>query len=48
MVIFAVIVSVLMAFIKNDDKKAILRYSIKLFMLMAGGVILWSWIMHFL
>lgn len=48
MIIFSFIVSVLMAFIKYDERKAIRRYALKLFIYMIGGVILFSWIMHLL
>jgi hypothetical protein len=48
MLIFSVIISVLMAFIRFDKKKDIIRYGIKLFLYMVGGVIIVSWIMYFL
>jgi len=48
LVIFSGIVSVLMAFIKFDEKPAIIRYAAKYFIYMVGGVILFSWIMRFL
>ncbi len=48
MVIFAVIVSVLLAFIRYDEKKDIIKYGLKLFLYMAGGVIIVSWLMYFL
>ena len=48
MLIFAVIVSTLLAFIKYDEKKDILKYGLKLFLYMVGGVIVVSWIMYFL
>jgi len=48
MVIFSGIISVLMAFLKQDKSKAIFQYGAKLFMYMIGGVILGSWFMHFL
>ncbi len=48
MVIFAVIVSVLIAFIRYDEKKDILKYGLKLFLYMTGGVIIVSWLMFFL
>jgi hypothetical protein len=48
MIVFSLIVSVVMAFIKFDDKKAIRRYALKLFVTMIGGVILFSWIMYLL
>lgn len=45
MVIFAAIVSLLLAFIKHNDYPQITRYALKLFMYMVGGVILFSWLM---
>jgi hypothetical protein len=48
MVIFAAIVSILIAFIRYDEKKDILKYGLKLFIYMTGGVIIVSWLMYFL
>lgn len=48
LVLFSGIVSVLMAFIKFEEKKDITRYALKYFIYMVGGVILFSWIMRFL
>jgi len=48
MLVYALIVSTLIAFIRYDEKKDIKRYGIKLFLYMTGGVIIFSWIMHFL
>lgn len=48
LVLFSGIVSVLMAFIKFDEKDAIVRYALKYFVYMVGGVIFASWIMRFL
>lgn len=48
MLIFSLIVSTLIACIKFDDRKEIIKYGVKLFLYMVGGVILVSWIMHFL
>jgi hypothetical protein len=48
MLVFAVIVSILLAFIKYNDGRSIFRYALKLFLYMAGGVILFSWLMYFL
>ncbi len=45
---FSGLVSVLMAFIKFDEKKDIIRYAVKYFTYMVGGVILFSWIMRLL
>jgi len=48
MLIFAAIVSVVLASIKHSDSRRIGRYSLKLFLYMAGGVVVFSWIMHLL
>ncbi|MBN2399567.1 MAG: hypothetical protein JXI33_04425 [Candidatus Aminicenantes bacterium] len=48
MLIFAAIVSVILAFIKHDDYRRIGLYALKLFLYMAGGVMLVSWIMYLL
>ena len=48
MVIFSIIISTMLAFIKYDEKKDIWRYGLKLLIYMVGGVIIVSWIMFFL
>ncbi|NIM13742.1 MAG: hypothetical protein GTO45_16835 [Candidatus Aminicenantes bacterium] len=48
MMIFAVIVSTVLAFIKHDEKKDIFRYGLKIFIYMICGVIIVSWIMYHL
>jgi hypothetical protein len=48
MLIYAIIVSTLIAFIRYDSIKEIKGYGLKLFLYMTGGVIIFSWIMHFL
>ncbi len=48
LLLFSGLVSVITAFIKFDEKKAIIRYAVKYFIYMVGGVILFSWIMRFL
>lgn len=48
MIIFAAIVSVMMAFIRFDEKKDIIRYACRLFLFMVVGVIAFSWLMRFL
>lgn len=47
MLIFTLIVSIVLAFIRHDDGRTIFRYGLKLFLTMAGGVVVFSWIMHF-
>jgi hypothetical protein len=46
MLIFAVIVSIILALIKHDNLRSIGRTALKLFLYMAGGVVLASWIMY--
>ncbi len=48
MMVYALIVSVILAFVRFDDKKEIYHYALKLFIFMTGGVIIASWIMYFL
>jgi multisubunit Na+/H+ antiporter MnhE subunit len=48
MLIFAAIVSILLAFIKHNEYRRIWRYALKLFLYMFGGVIVSSWIMYLL
>lgn len=48
MLVYAIIVSTVIAFIRFDEKKDILRYGLKLFLYMVGGVIIVSWLMYFL
>lgn len=48
MIVFAAIVSVMMACIKFDDRRSIRNYAMKLFAYMVGGVIAFGWLMHFL
>ena len=48
MLLFSVIVSILLAFLRYDTKKEIIRSALKLFAYMVGGVILFSWIMFLL
>lgn len=47
MFVYAVIVSIMIAFIRYDKKKDIFRYSLKLLIYMVGGVIVFSWFMYF-
>jgi len=48
MLVFALVVSTLLAFIKYSDGRHIFRYALKLFLYMAGGVFLFSWLMYFI
>jgi hypothetical protein len=46
MLVFALIVSVMLAFIRHDDGRSIARYALKIFLYLAGGVVLFSWLMY--
>jgi hypothetical protein len=46
LLVFAAIVAVILAFIKHDDPRRISRYALKLFLYMAGGVVVASWVMY--
>jgi len=48
LVVFAVIVSLLMAALKHDRPGPALRHAGKLFLMMVGAVIAGSWLMRFL
>jgi hypothetical protein len=48
MLIFAMIVSTMISFLRYDEKREIIKYGLKLFAYMVGGVIVFSWIMHFI
>jgi hypothetical protein len=48
MLVFALIVSIVLAFIKYSENRLIFRYALKLFLYMAGGVFIFSWLMYFL
>jgi len=47
MLVFALIVSVMLAFIRHSDLRQVRNYALKLFLYMVGGVIAFSWFMHF-
>jgi len=48
LLVFAVIVSVLLALIKFNRKEQIIRYALKIFLYMLVGVVVFSWFMRFL
>jgi len=48
MLVFSIIVSILIAFVRYDTKKDIVRYALKLFLYMCVGVIIFSWVMYVL
>ena len=48
LIVYAVIVSILMAALKHDRVKPALRHAGKLFVMMVGAVVAGSWLMRFL
>lgn len=46
LLIFALIVAPVIALLRYEDRSRIIRYGIKLFVFMVGGVIVASWVMH--
>jgi len=47
MVVFAGIVSIMLACLKREKKKEIIRYALKNFLYMTGGAIIAGWFIHF-
>jgi len=48
MIFIALNISIILALIKYDDRKLLIRYAGKLFIMMICGTIVFSWIMHIL
>jgi len=48
MVVFAALVSVMLACLKSDARRDIVRRAVRTFFSMAGGVVLISWVMRIL
>lgn len=48
MLVYSIIISTLLACIKYDEKKDIIRYGVKLLIFMVCGVIVFSWLMYYL
>lgn len=48
MLVFALITSVMLAFIRCNEAAAIKRYALKLFLYMSGSVVAISWLMRIL
>jgi len=46
MVVYAVLVSVVLAPIRREETKARLRYGLTLFLIMVGGAIAFGWFMY--
>lgn len=48
MIVFSLIVSIMMGFLRSETRSDIARYAVKLFAYMVCGVILFAWVMRYL
>ncbi len=48
LVVFAAIVSVLLACLKEETKRGMIRYAIRNFLYMTGGVVLAGWLIRWI
>ncbi|MGB9004977.1 MAG: hypothetical protein WCB96_04560 [Candidatus Aminicenantales bacterium] len=46
MVLYALLVSIVLALIRRDKKKAQVKYGVTLFLIMVGGAIAFGWFMY--
>jgi heme A synthase len=46
MILYAVLVAVVLALLRRDEKRAQLKYGIYLVVVMVGGAILFGWLMY--
>jgi hypothetical protein len=46
MVLYALLVSIVLALIRRDNKKAQVKYGVSLFLIMVGGAIAFGWFMY--
>ncbi|OGD25243.1 MAG: hypothetical protein A2Y56_02690 [Candidatus Aminicenantes bacterium RBG_13_63_10] len=46
LVLYALLVSVVLAFIRRNDKKSRLRYGLTLFLIMVLGAVAFGWFMY--
>jgi hypothetical protein len=46
MIIYAALVSIVLALIRKDNKKQQIKYFISLFLIMTAGAILFGWFMY--
>jgi len=46
MAVYAALVSVVLAFLRRDEKKGRLKYGLVMFGVMAGGAVLFGWLMY--
>jgi hypothetical protein len=45
MIVYAALVSIVLALIRREDKTARFRYALSLFLIMVGGAIIFGWFM---
>ncbi len=45
MVVYAALVSIVLAMLRREDKTARFRYALSLFLIMVGGAIIFGWFM---
>jgi hypothetical protein len=46
MVLYAAFVSIVLAFLRRDDRKGRLKYGLTMFAVMVGGAVLFGWLMY--
>jgi hypothetical protein len=46
MIIYAFFVTVVLALLRREDRRAQVRYGLFLFLIMVGGAILFGWLMY--
>lgn len=46
MVLYAVLVSIVLALIRRNNKKERIRYAVSLFLIMTVGAVLFGWFMY--
>ncbi|MDP2914621.1 MAG: hypothetical protein Q8O91_04120 [Candidatus Aminicenantes bacterium] len=46
MILYAFFVTVVLALLRRDDKRARIKYGLFLFLIMIGGALLFGWLMY--
>lgn len=46
MIVYAFFVTVVLALLRRDDKRARIKYGLVLFLIMIGGALLFGWLMY--
>ncbi len=46
MILYAGFVATVLSFLRRDDKKGRLKYGLVMFAIMAGGAVLFGWLMY--